>query len=107
MPAVDIYNVIERPLVTEKALEGNGQRRYAFLVHPKANKIQVREAIQALFTQPDGSPVTVTDVNTLTVRGRQKRFRAFGRASVGRTANRKKAIVTLAEGQSIQIFEGV
>ena len=107
MPAVDIYNVIERPLVTEKALEGNGQRRYAFLVNKSANKIQIRQAVQALFTQPDGSPVIVTDVNTMVIKGKEKRFRAFGRASVGRTPNRKKAIITLAEGQSIQIFEGV
>lgn len=107
MPSVDLYNIIERPLITEKALEGNGQRRYAFAVNKAANKFQIRQAVEALFTQPDGKPVNVTDVNTLTVKGKQKRFRAFGRASVGRTADYKKAIVTLAEGQSITIFEGV
>lgn len=103
----ELYDIIERPLITEKALEINGQRRYAFVVNKHANKIQIRNAVQALFTQPDGTPLVVTDVNTLNVQGKQKRFRAFGRASVGRTASYKKAIVTLAEGQSLQIFEGV
>jgi Ribosomal protein L23 len=103
----DLYQIIERPLITEKALEINNQRRYAFVVHPEANKNQVREAVEALFTQPDGQPLTVTAVNTLNVRGKTKRFRAFGRYTTGKTADFKKAIVTLAEGQSIQIFEGV
>ena len=103
----DLYQIIERPLITEKALEINGQRRYAFVVHRDANKFQIRQAVESLFTQPDGSPLTVTDVNTLNMKGKQKRFRAFGRMSVGRTAAQKKAIVTLAPGQSITIFEGV
>lgn len=103
----DLYNIIERPIITEKALLESGQRRYVFVVHKAANKVQIREAIQKLFTQPDGQPLTVTDVNTLIVKGKEKRFRAFGRASVGRTSGYKKAVVTLAEGQSIQIFEGV
>ena len=107
MPSIDIYNTIERPLVTEKALAGNGQRRYAFVVNKNANKIQIRQAVEALFTQPDGKPINVTDVNTLNMRGKEKRFRAFRRVSVGRTGGYKKALVTRAEGQSIQIFEGV
>lgn len=103
----DLYKIIERPIITEKALEANGQRRYAFVVNKGSNKIQIREAVQALFTQPDGQPLIVTDVNTLNVKGKEKRFRAFGRSSVGKTTSYKKAIVTLAEGHSIQIFEGV
>jgi large subunit ribosomal protein L23 len=107
MPQVDIYNTIERPIITEKALAANGDRRYAFVVNKEANKIQIKAAVEQLFTQPDGKPVNVTAVNTLTVKGKEKRFRAFRRASVGRTRDYKKALVTLAEGQSIQIFEGV
>ena len=103
----DLYKIIERPIITEKALEANGQRRYAFVVNKGANKIQIREAVMTLFTQPGGEPLIVTDVNTLNVKGKEKRFRAFGRYSVGKTTGYKKAIVTLAEGQSIQIFEGV
>lgn len=103
----DVYNIIERPIITEKGLEVNGQRRYAFVVHKDANKIQIREAIEKLFTTPEGQPLKVTAVNTVSIHGKVKRFRAFGRASVGRSSGYKKAYVTVAEGQSIQIFEGV
>ena len=77
------------------------------MVHKGANKIQVREAVQKLFTTPEGEPIKVTAVNTVSIHGKVKRFRAFGRASAGRTSGYKKAYVTVAEGQSIQIFEGV
>jgi large subunit ribosomal protein L23 len=103
----DIYQIIERPLITEKALAINGQRRYAFVVHRDANKIQIRQAVQTLFATPEGEELTVTDVNTMNVKGRTKRFRSVGRIMVGKTQGYKKAIVTLAEGQTIQIFEGV
>lgn len=103
----DLYDIIERPVITEKALSANGERRYVFYVNPHANKIEIRNAVQKLFTTPEGQPVVVTDVNTMTVHGKAKRFRAFGRVTSGRTSERKKAVVTLAEGQSITIFEGV
>ena len=103
----DVYQIIERPIITEKALEANGQRRYAFVVHKAANKFQIREAVQKLFTTPEGEPIKVIAVNTISVPGKTKRFRAFGRANIGKTSGYKKALVTVAEGQSIQIFEGV
>lgn len=103
----DLYNIIERPLITEKALVMNNQRRYAFVVNPKANKIEIKDAVQKLFTQPDGERVSVIAVNTLNVRGKEKRFRAFGKYTSGRAVDTKKAYVTLAEGQTLQIFEGV
>lgn len=103
----NVYSVIERPIITEKGLAVNEQRKYAFVVHKDANKIQIREAVEKLFTTPEGQPIKVTDVNTVTVPGKVKRFRAFGRASVGKSSSFKKAYVTVAEGQSIQIFEGV
>jgi large subunit ribosomal protein L23 len=104
---LDRYSIIQRPVITEKALAVNNQRRYVFLVHPDANKIQIRDAVQALFTTPEGEPVVVTDVNTIRKAGKTKRFRAMRRITVGKTATTKKAIVTVAEGQSIQLFEGV
>ena len=104
---LSVYDVIERPVVTEKALSANGERRYVFVVNRNANKIQIRQAVEALFTTPDGKPIKVTDVNTMITKGKQKRFRAFGRVSAGRSSDVKKAVVTLAEGQSITIFEGV
>jgi large subunit ribosomal protein L23 len=103
----DLYQIIERPVITEKALSENGQRRYVFIVNKDANKFQIREAVEKLFTTEENGPLKVTDVNTIVVKGRTKRYRAFGRFSQGKTPNYKKAIVTLAEGQSIQIFEGV
>jgi len=103
----DLYQVIQRPVITEKALTMNGERKYAFIVHPDANKIEIRAAVETLFTTPDGGKIDVTDVNTIRVKGHTKRYRLFGRMSVGKTATVKKAIVTVAEGQSIQIFEGV
>jgi large subunit ribosomal protein L23 len=84
-----------------------GERKYAFVVHVGANKMQIREAVEKLFTTTDGGAITVTNVNTILTKGRVKRYRMFGRSSTGRTPSVKKAIVTVAEGQSIQIFEGV
>lgn len=104
---LDRYNIIQRPVITEKALAVNNQRRYVFLVHPEANKIQIKDAVQALFTTPEGVPVVVTEVNTIRTKGKLKRFRAMKRVTVGKTATTKKAIITVAEGQSIQLFEGV
>lgn len=103
----DLYRIIERPVITEKALTLNGERKYAFIVHPDANKLEIRAAVETLFTTPEGGKISVTAVNTIKVKGRTKRYRLFGRMSVGKTPTYKKAIVTVAEGQSIQIFEGV
>lgn len=103
----DMYQIIERPVITEKGLEINAQRKYAFIVHKEANKHQIKAAVEALFVQPDGQTVLVTAVNTINVKGRAKRFRTAGRYTQGRTPGYKKALVTLAEGQSLQIFEGV
>lgn len=91
------YEVIVRPLITEKATILAGERKYAFEVDRKANKSQVRDAIETAFN------VRVTKVNTLNVHGKSRRV---GRRNT-RTRDWKKAIVTLAEGDTIQIFEGV
>ena len=103
----DLYQIIERPIITEKALTASGDRQYAFIVHKEANKFEIKDAVQKLFQTAEGVPLKVKAVNTITIKGKTKRFRAFGRANVGKTAAFKKAIVTLAEGQSITIFEGV
>jgi large subunit ribosomal protein L23 len=92
----NLYNTILRPVITEKALTMSGERKYAFVVH-----------VEKLFTTTEGGAITVTTVNTILTKGRTKRYRMFGRSSTGRTPSVKKAIVTVAEGQAIQIFEGV
>jgi large subunit ribosomal protein L23 len=89
--------IIKRPIIlTEKArLSSEIQNQVLFEVARTANKIQIRNAVQSLFK------VTVTDVNTLVVRGRMRRM---GRGS-SKTQNWKKAIVTLKEGDKIQFFQ--
>ena len=95
---MDMYKIVKKPLVTEKGTvmlsEGN---RVTFKVHLDANKIEIREAVQKIFS------VTVLQVNTQVVRGKCKRF---GKA-MGQTKSWKKAMVQLKEGDKIEIFEGV
>ena len=91
------YSVVIRPLITEKATLLAGDRKYAFEVDRRANKNQIRSAVQMAFN------VQVTKVNTLNVHGKR---RMVGR-HVSQTRSWKKAIVTLAEGNTIQIFEGI
>ena len=95
--ALHPYSVVIRPLITEKATLLASERKYAFEVDRRANKNQIRTAVQMAFN------VEVTKVNTLNVRGKR---RSFGRR-VSETRSWKKAIVTLAEGDTIQIFEGI
>ncbi len=91
------YQVILRPLITEKATILAGEKKYAFEVDRRANKNQVRQAVQVAFD------VHVLKVNTMNVRGKTRRV---GRRQ-SHTRSWKKAIVTLAEGETIQLFEGV
>lgn len=90
--------IIKRPLIlTEKgSLLREKQNKYLFEVHPGANKIEIKNAVETLFQ------VAVIDVNTLIMRGKMKRM-GRGRA---KTRNWKKAIVTLKDGESIDFFEG-
>jgi len=92
------FEVIRRPLITEKSsLLKEMNRQYAFEVDAKANKNQIRLAIEAVFK------VHVADVKTMNIRGK---FRRVGRHT-GQRSNWKKAIVTLKEGDKIEFFEGV
>lgn len=89
-------SIIQRPVVTEKSMrEAEELNKYTFEVHPEANKVEIGRAIESLFD------VTVTGVNTMRVAGKERR-RSY-RYRTGRTAERKKAIVTLAEGDSIDV----
>ena len=91
------YDTILAPVITEKATILSEQNKVVFRVADTATKDQIAAAVEALFK------VTVTKVNTLNVKGKTKRFR--GR--IGRRSDVKKAIVTLAEGQSIDITTGL
>lgn len=94
---MDARDIILRPIVTEKSTAAMQANKYTFEVHPDANKIQIKKAVEEIFK------VKVEKVNTIRVRGKLRRVGRF----VGRRPDRKKAIVTLKEGHSIQIFEGV
>jgi large subunit ribosomal protein L23 len=92
-----IYEVIQRPLVTEKSTTLQTIGKYAFEVKKEANKNQIKEAVEKAFK------VKVTAVNVINETGENKRV---GRRLIN-TPSRKKAIVTLRAGDKIQLFEGV
>lgn len=91
----DPREVIVAPIVSEKSYSLLDQNYYTFLVHPDANKTEIRQAVEAIWD------VRVLRVNTINRRGKTKRFR-FTR---GRRADTKRAVVKLAEGDRIEIFE--
>ncbi len=92
-----IFQVLKRPLITEKSTLLQEQNKYVFEVMPSANKIQVREAVQRAYA------VKVTNVNMVHTAGENRRLRN-GRWL--RTPATKKAVVTVAPGDTIQLFEG-
>ncbi|MEJ2023816.1 MAG: 50S ribosomal protein L23 [Deltaproteobacteria bacterium] len=95
---MDIYQVIKEPHITEK---GNIQKelhnQISFKVHKRANKIEIRRAVEALFKKK------VIDVRTMNCRGKKRRMGRYA----GKKADWKKAVVTLAPGESVEFFEGV
>ncbi len=91
------YDVIVSPAITEKSTMASEQNQVVFNVAKKAAKPQIKAAVEALFS------VKVTAVNTLVRKGKVKRFRG----NVGRQSDVKKAIVTLADGQSIDVATGL
>jgi large subunit ribosomal protein L23 len=96
-----IYEVLRRPLVTEKSSYQSGRlNQYSFIVADSATRTQVKDAIETLY---DVSVVRVNIINTSAKRGRRLRSRRL----LVRKPGYKKAIITLAEGQTLQIFEGV
>jgi large subunit ribosomal protein L23 len=91
-------DVLIKPLVTEQSINmAQEQHKYSFYVDRDANKIEIKQAVEALFK------VHVVAVNTAIVKGKKKKVGRF----VGRTSDRKKAIVTVREGDKIEIFEGL
>ncbi len=99
MAALNYYDVILKPVVTEKSMAGMGEKKYTFLVHPDANKTLIKDAVEKMF---DGAKVK--NVNTMNLDGKKKR-----RGMVfGKTAKSKKAIVTLTEdSKDIELFTGL
>ena len=99
MATIQYYDVILKPVLTEKSMSGMGEKKYTFLVHPEANKAQVKEAVEKMF-----AGTKVKRVNTVNCDGKNKRRGMV----VGKTAKTKKAIVWLTDdSKDIEIFAGL
>jgi large subunit ribosomal protein L23 len=92
-----MFDLILAPVITEKSTLGSEHRQVTFRVPMKSTKPEIKAAVEGLFK------VSVTAVNTLVVKGKTKRFRG----TVGQRSDYKKAVVTLAEGQSIDVTTGI
>lgn len=92
-----MYDVVVAPVITEKATMGSEHNQVTFKVRMDATKPEIKAAVEGLFK------VTVTAVNTSVVKGKTKRFRG----TIGRRSDYKKAVVTLAEGSTIDVTTGV
>lgn len=95
--AAKLYDVIVRPVLTEKAYAGQAQNKVTFAISPSATKNDVKKAVETLFK------VSVVKVNTVNTEGKRKSFRG----KPGQRSDHRKAIVTLAEGQSIDVAAGL
>lgn len=104
MSVLTAPEIILRPVISEKSIDESGRGKYTFAVHEKANKIQIKAAVEELYR---GEKITVVSVNVLTTKAKEKR-RGTRRGRIsGFTTPWRKAIVTLAPGQKIEFFEGV
>lgn len=94
---MELLKVLKQPVISEKSFATADQGKYVFLVDINATKIEITKAVEKAFK------VHVTDVNTITVKGKVKKFgKVFGRRS-----DYKKAIVTVKKGESIEDFKGI
>ena len=99
MANIKYYDIILKPVVTEKSMNAMAEKKYTFFVHPEANKSMIKEAVEKMF---EGAKVA--SVNTMNLDGKKKR-RGM---TVGKTAAAKKAIVQLTEDSAdIEIFSGL
>ena len=99
MANIKYYDVILKPVVTEKSMNAMAEKKYTFFVHPEANKSMIKEAVEKMF---EGAKVA--SVNTMNLDGKKKR-RGM---TIGKTAAAKKAIVQLTEDSAdIEIFSGL
>jgi large subunit ribosomal protein L23 len=94
---MDARDVVIAPLISEKTMAGTAASQYAFEVHPRATKTQIRQAIEVIFK------VNVTKVNTVNIGGKQKNFARRKVRTSGKQADWKKAIVTLKSGEKIEL----
>ena len=99
MADIRYYDVILKPIVTEKSMNAMSEKKYTFLVHPEANKAQIKEHIEKIFKTTE-----LNNVPTMNIHEKKKRRSMV----VGKTAKTKKAIVALTENsKDIEIFQGL
>ena len=99
MAALQYYDIILKPVITEKSMNAMAEKKYTFYVHTDANKAQIKEAVEKLF-----AGTKVAKVYTMNLNGKKRRRGNV----VGKTAKRKKAIVQLTEDSAeIEIFSGL
>jgi large subunit ribosomal protein L23 len=94
-------DIIRKPVISEKSMDQTQHNKYTFQVHDRANKLQIKDAIEELFK------VHVVSVNVLTEKAHEKRRGTRRGRVVGYTSEWRKAIVTIAAGEKIEFFEGV
>ena len=101
MADIKYYDVILKPVITEKSMNAMTDKKYTFMVHVDANKSMIKEAVEKMF-----NGTKVKSVNTMNYAGKKKRVR--GTMQFGKTAKSKKAVVQLTEDSAdIEIFEGL
>ena len=101
MADLKYYDIIQKPIITEKSMTAMEEKKYTFAVHTEATKAQIKEAVEKMFTG-----TKVEKVNTMNNDGKKKRVR--GTYNFGKTAKTKKAIVKLTEDSAdIEIFQGL
>lgn len=98
----DPYQIVIRPLMTEKSNMLTEQNKYVFLVNVKSNKIEIRQAVETLFPDVKGK---ILKVNTIRMQGKAKGH--LWRYRQGKRPDWKKAIITVEEGTTIPVYEGV
>lgn len=95
-------DILLKPIVTEKmTAQGEDLNRYGFRVAMKANKIQIKKAVEEMYD------VTVTSINTMRYAGKKKSRNIRGGMTIGKTSSFKKAIITLAEGDTIDFYSNI
>ena len=95
----NVYDIIIRPIITERSMEATADKKYVFEVAPTAGKIEIKNAVEQIFG------VKVAKVNTVRMQGKVKRTGAY---PAGKQAAYKKAVVTLtADSKTIEFFEGM
>ena len=95
-------DILIKPIITEKFTEqGEELNRYGFVVHKKANKLQIKKAVEDMYQ------VTVTSVNTMIYGGKRKSRFTRGGVIAGKTPSVKKAVVTVADGETIDFYSNI